>query len=470
MKHAPLLLACLALGACSLGPDFRRPDAQAPAAWNAKGDDVASRPAGGSVESRWWKLFNDPQLDRLQARVAAGNLDLQAAAARLEQSRAIRRALGADAVPQVDGNAGYARQRNSEVGLSDPSGEAGRHNFNQLDAGFTLSWELDLWGRVRRELEAADAQVQASEASRHDVLVAVLAESARDYVQLRGEQGREAILRGNLDIARHSLQLTQLRRAEGVATELDVAEAKAQVAVIESQLPGSQKRQARLLNALAFLLGEQPGALAGELAQAAPIPRPPQAVPVGLPAELARRRPDIRQAEAVLHAATASIGVAQADFYPRISLNGDFGFQALQLANFGDWNSRTFGIGPSLHLPIFEGGRLKGTLALREAQQKEAAIAYRRTVLNAWREVDDALNDYAADQRELAALDEAVEHGRTALANAREQYKAGAVDFLNVLSAQRELLASEERQVRSSEAVGVNLALLYKALGGGWES
>ncbi|WP_275629771.1 efflux transporter outer membrane subunit [Pseudomonas sp. 273] len=401
MKHAPLLLACLALGACTLGPDFRRPDAQAPAAWNAKGDDVASRPADGAVESRWWRLFDDPQLDRLQARVAAGNLDLQAAAARLEQSRAIRQALGADAVPQVDSNAGYARQRNSEVGLSDPSGEGGRHNFNQLDAGFTLSWELDLWGRVRRELEAA--------------------------------------------------------------------EAKAQVAVIESQLPGSQKRQARLLNALAYLLGEEPGALAGELAQARPIPRPPQAVPVGLPAELARRRPDIRQAEAVLHAATASIGVARADFYPRISLNGDFGFQALQLANFGDWNSRTFGIGPSLHLPIFEGGRLKGTLALREAQQQEAAIAYRRTVLNAWREVDDALNDYAADQRELAALDEAVEHGRTALANAREQYKAGAVDFLNVLSAQRELLASEERQVRSSEAVGVNLALLYKALGGGWQ-
>ncbi|MDF3937200.1 efflux transporter outer membrane subunit [Pseudomonas citronellolis] len=469
MKHAPLLLACLALGACSLGPDFRTPDAAAPAAWNAKGADVPSQPADGAVESRWWRLFNDPQLDRLQARVAAGNLDLQAAAARLQQSRAIRQALGADAVPTVDGNAAYSRQRNSEVGLSDPSGESGRHNFNQLDAGFTLSWELDLWGRVRRELEAANAQVEASQASRHDVLVAVLAESVRDYLQLRGEQRREAILRGNLEIARHSLQLTQMRRAEGVATELDVAEAKAQVAVIESQLPGSQKRQARLLNALAFLLGEQPGALTAELAQAAPLPRPPRAVPVGLPSQLAQRRPDIRQAEAQLHAATAGIGMARADFYPRISLNGDFGFQALQLANFGDWNSHTFGIGPSLHLPIFEGGRLKGTLALREAQQREAAIAYRRTVLNAWREVDDALSDYAADQRELAALDEAVEHGRTALANAREQYKAGAVDFLNVLSAQRELLASEERQARSGEAVAVNLALLYKALGGGWE-
>ncbi|WP_440466579.1 efflux transporter outer membrane subunit [Pseudomonas sp. YH-1] len=462
-------LALLALGACSVGPDFKRPDDTDAVNWSAQRGDAPSQALNAPMEAQWWTLLGDPQLDDLQRRVAAANLDLREADARLQQSRAIRQALGGDAVPNVGADLGYQRKRNSEVGLNDPSGKSGKDSFNQLDGGFDLSWELDFWGRVRRELEAADANVQASEESRRDVLVSVLAETARNYLQLRAEQDLEAIIRSNLEIAQRSLELTRLRRADGVATELDVAEALTQVASIEARLPDSQKRQARLINALGYLLGEAPGALQTELAQAKPVPQPPRGVPVGLPSELAQRRPDIRRAEATLHAATASIGVAKADFYPRISLNGSFGFQALQLSNFGDWNSRTFGIGPSLSLPIFEGGRLKGMLALREAQQQESAIAYRRTVLNAWREVDDALTDYAADQRRLASLDTAAEHGRTALANAREQYKAGAVDFLNVLSAQRELLATEEQQVRSREAVATTLVLLYKSLGGGWQ-
>ncbi|MBD9631383.1 efflux transporter outer membrane subunit [Pseudomonas sp. PDM19] len=473
MRTSPLLvlgsIALLALSACSVGPDFQRPDDADAVDWSARRGDAPSQTLDAPLEAQWWTLLGDPQLNDLQHRVADANLDLREADARLQQSRAIRQALGGDAVPNVGADLGYQRKRNSEAGLSDPSGKAGKDNFNQLDGGFDLSWELDFWGRVRRELEAADANVQASEESRRDVLVSVLAETARNYLQLRAEQDLEAIIRGNLEIAQRSLELTRLRRADGVATELDVAEALTQVSSIEARLPDSQKRQARLINALGYLLGEAPGALQAELAQAKPVPQPPRGVPVGLPSELAQRRPDIRRAEAALHAATASIGVAKADFYPRISLNGSFGFQALQLSNFGDWNSRIFGIGPSLSLPVFEGGRLKGMLALREAQQQESAIAYRRTVLNAWREVDDALTDYAADQRRLASLDTAAEHGRTALTNAREQYKAGAVDFLNVLSAQRELLATEEQQVRSREAVATTLVLLYKSLGGGWQ-
>lgn len=467
--RTPLFLTLLALGACSVGPDFQRPDDARSVNWTAQRGEAPSRTLNAPLEAQWWTLLDDSQLNDLQRRVAAANLDLREADARLQQSRAIRQALGGDAVPNIGADLGYQRKRNSEVGLSDPSGKAGKDNFNQFDSGFDLSWELDFWGRVRRQLEAADADVQATQENRRDVLVSVLAETARDYLQLRAEQELEGIIRGNLEIARRSLDLTRLRRADGVATELDVAEALTQVASIEARLPDSQKRQARLINALGYLLGEAPGVLQAELAQAQPMPQPPASVPVGLPSELAQRRPDIRRAEAALHAATASIGVAKADFYPRIALNGSFGFQALQLSNFGDWNSRTFGIGPSLSLPIFEGGRLKGMLALREAQQQEAAIAYRRTVLNAWREVDDALTDYAADQRRLASLDTAVEHGRTALANAREQYKAGAVDFLNVLSAQRELLATEEQQVRGREAVASTLVLLYKSLGGGWQ-
>ncbi|MBF3018543.1 TolC family protein, partial [Pseudomonas aeruginosa] len=198
------------------------------------------------------------------------------------------------------------------------------------------------------------------------------------------------------------------------------------------------------------------------------IPRPPGSVPVGLPSELAQRRPDIHRAEARLHAATASIGVAKADFYPRITLNGNFGFESLQLSSLGDWDHRQFAIGPAFSLPIFEGGRLRGRLELREAQQQEAAIDYQRTVLRAWQEVDDAMHDYAANQRRQERLGEAVAQNRRALQSAREQYRAGAVDFLSVLDSQRQLLDNQEQQVASDEAVSLTLVNLYKALGGGW--
>ena len=466
--RVPLLLALLALGACSVGPDFQRPEDAHALDWFAQRGDAPSQALNAPLEAQWWTLLGDPQLNDLQRRVANANLDLREADARLQQSRAIRQALGGDAVPNVGGDLGYQRKRNSEAGLSDPSGKAGKDSFNQLDGGFDLSWELDFWGRVRRELEAADANLQASEESRRDVLVSVLAETARNYLQLRAEQDLEAIIRGNLEIAQRSLELTRLRRADGVATELDVAEALTQVASIEARLPDSQKRQARLINALGYLLGEAPGALQAELAQARPVPQPPRGVPVGLPSELAQRRPDIRRAEATLHAATASIGVAKADFYPRITLNGNFGFESLQLSSLGDWDHRQFAIGPAFSLPIFEGGRLRGRLELREAQQQEAAIDYQRTVLRAWQEVDDAMHDYAANQRRQERLGEAVAQNRRALQSAREQYRAGAVDFLSVLDSQRQLLDNQEQQVASDEAVSLTLVNLYKALGGGW--
>lgn len=469
-RLSPLLLAALMAG-CTLGPDFQRPDSQAPQQWAPlQGEVAASQPQAEPLELRWWESFHDARLSALIQRVAERNLDLQMASARLLQSRALRSTVAADQVPSVDVNAGYSRARNSAEGLSDPSGKAGKEAFNLWQGDLVAGWELDLWGRVRRQVEAADATVEVAKNDRRGVLLALLSETAGNYIQLRAVQHTIDVTRDNLKVAQHSLKLSENRQAEGVATRLDVAQANAQVASIESRLPTLEARRDDLINALSLLAAEPPRSLQAELLQGGELPAPQQKFAIGLPSELAERRPDIRQAEARLHAATASIGVAKADFYPSIRLSGNVGFQAMQLSDFGAWDSRRFAFGPQLSLPIFEGGRLKGTLELREAQQQEAALNYRKVVLGAWHEIDDVLRLYNASQLRRDHLAEAVRQNRIALETAQRQYVEGAVDFLNVLTVQGALLASEEQWIDSSAAVSQALVGLYKALGGGWQA
>ncbi len=469
-RLSPLLLGLL-LGGCTLGPDFQRPDSQAPAQWAPlQGEAAPSQPVAEPLELRWWDSFHDARLSALIDKVAANNLDLRMASARLLQSRALRSSIAADETPAVGFSGGYSRARNSAEGLNDPSGNAGKAAYNLWQGDLVAGWELDLWGRVRRQVEAADASVQVAENDRRGVLLALLAETAGDYIQLRAVQHTLAVTRDNLKVAQHSLKLSNDRQAQGVATRLDVAQASAQVASIESRLPTLEARQADLINALGLLAAEPPRTLQRELLESAELPAPQQRFAIGVPSELAARRPDIRQAEARLHAATASIGVAKADFYPSIRLSGNFGFQAMQLSDFGAWDSRRFAIGPQLSLPIFEGGRLSGVLELREAQQQEAALNYRKVVLGAWHEIDDVLRLYNASQLRRDHLAEAVRQNRIALDTAQRQYVEGAVDFLNVLSVQGALLASEEQWIDSSAAVSQALVGLYKALGGGWQA
>ncbi|MCS4284873.1 NodT family efflux transporter outer membrane factor (OMF) lipoprotein [Pseudomonas sp. BIGb0278] len=470
VRFSPLLLA-VALAGCSLGPDFQRPASQAPQQWApVQGEAAASQPLAEPLQVRWWESFHDARLSALIQRVAANNLDLQIASARLLQSRALRSTIAADETPSIGLDAGYSRARNSAEGLNDPSGNAGKSAYNLWQGDLIAGWELDLWGRVRRQVEAADASVAVAEEDRRGVLLALLAETAGDYIQLRAVQQTLEVTENNLKVARHSLQLSRDRQAEGVATRLDVAQASAQVASIEARLPTLQARRDDLINALSLLAAEPPRSLQAELLAPGELPVPQQRFAVGLPSELAERRPDIRQAEARLHAATASIGVAKADFYPRIRLSGNVGMQALQLADFGGWDSRRFAFGPQLSLPIFEGGRLKGTLQLREAQQQEAALNYRKVVLGAWHEIDDVLRLYNASQLRRDHLAEAVRENRIALDTAQQQYVEGAVDFLNVLTVQTALLASEEQWIDSSAAVSQAMVGLYKALGGGWQA
>jgi len=467
---SPLLLAVLLAG-CTLGPDFQRPDSQAPRDWAAlQGQAAASQPVAEPLELRWWDSFHDAQLSALIQRVAERNLDLQMASARLLQSRALRSSVAAEQAPSVDANAGYSRARNSAEGLNDPSGKAGKSAFNLWQGDLVAGWELDLWGRVRRQVEAADATVAVAENDRRGVLLALLSETAGNYIQLRAVQHTLEVTQDNLKVAQHSLELSQDRQAQGVATRLDVAQAGAQVASIEARLPTLEARRDDLINALSLLAAEPPRSLQSELLKTGELPAPQEKFAIGVPSELAERRPDIRQAEARLHAATASIGVAKADFYPSIRLSGSMGFQAMQLSDFGAWDSRRFAFGPQLSLPIFEGGRLTGTLQLREAQQQEAALNYRKVVLAAWHEIDDVLRLYNASQLRRDHLAEAVRENRIALQTAQRQYVEGAVDFLNVLSVQSALLASEEQWIDSSAAVSQAMVGLYKALGGGWQA
>jgi len=483
------------MAACTVGPNFEPPKSPTPEVFNRiRTAQAPSKAVEGQFGSEWWTLFNDPVLNGLEKRLADANLDVAAASARLLQSRAERRVAGAAEYPTLDGAASYNRERGSENGIlsllgvtptqSQPQsasgsaplgvaampGSKGSPAYNLYQAGFDASWEVDIWGRVRRSVEAATALSAASYEDRNAVLLSARAELARDYIELRDTQELLQIAHQNLDIANDALKLTQVRAREGVTTDLDVSNASAQVENIESRIPTLESHSETTINAIGLLLGEEPGALRQTLAATQEVPALPGQVPIGFPSEFVQRRPDIRKAEAELHAATASIGVAKADFYPRIMLNGSAGFQSLQLSSLASWASGQFIVGPSITFPIFEGGRLKGMLQLREAQQQEAAFAYKATVLRAWREVDDALVTYDAEQRRRDRLVQAVTMNERALSVARERYKAGALDYLDVLNVQKQLLEAQSHLEQSKATAATNLITLCKALGGGWES
>ncbi|KAA1011434.1 efflux transporter outer membrane subunit [Paraburkholderia panacisoli] len=489
------ILACLVMTGCTVGPNFERPQTATPDVFNrTQSAQASSKAVESEFSPQWWTLFNDPMLDSLEQQLTDANLDVAAASARLRQSRAEQRIAGAEEYPTLDGAASYYRERGSPNGIlsllgvtptgSQPQsasgaaplgvaplpGSKGSPAYNLYQFGFDASWELDIWGRARRGVEAATALSDASYEDRNAVLLSARAELARDYVQLRDTQALLKIARQNLEIARDATKLTETRVREGVTTNLDVDNASAQAESIESLIPTFESRSETTINAIGVLLAMEPGALGQTLSEPRDVPALPDQVPIGVPSELVQRRPDIRKAEAQLHAATAAIGMAKADFYPRISLNGSAGFQSLQLTNLADWASGQFVVGPSITLPIFEGGRLKGTLHLREAQQQEAAIVYKRTVLEAWREVDDALIVYDAEQRRRDRLTTVVSLNQRALSIARQRYKAGAVDFLDVLNVQRQLLDAQSNLEQSKANAAANLITLCKVLGGGWES
>jgi NodT family efflux transporter outer membrane factor (OMF) lipoprotein len=457
---------------CTVGPDYQSPEvAAAPRRMSLESADVPSRTVEGKIDLAWWKSFRDSQLSSLVERLADQNLDLKTAAERVVQSVAQRRVAVSQGLPHIEGQSSstYNRQSpNGTLSLLTPAPGAPLE-YALFRDGLTSSWQLDLFGRVRRAVEAADADTLAAVENRHGVALAALAELAQSYMLLRGTQSRLEIARRNLRLAGENVDLVSERFGGGVATTLELAQARAQQDTIAATLPPLRIQEAELINAIGLLLGYAPRALETELHRPQMLPRVPRKVPVGLPGTLVRRRPDVREAEARLHEATAQTGVAVANFYPDVNLNGAVNVESLHLTNLFVPSSTAFSVGPAVSIPIFEGGRLRGALTLRESQQREAAIFFQKTILQAWKEVDDALIAYREVQHRRADVARSVTENQAALQAARQRYSEGAIDFLNVVATQAQLLQSENDLVDSDTLIATDLVNLYRVLGGGWE-
>ena len=401
---------------------------------------------------------------------------------RIEEARAQREVTAAGYWPTLSADASYSRQRLSEttptgalfnsVGNSRLPGGAGisiPNPYSQYQLSADASWEIDLFGRVRRSVEAADAGVQVSVEDQRAVLVSVLADVAQNYIELRGAQSRLLIARENLATIDELLELTRQRRAAGVTTYIDVSNAAAQASATRAELPAFELQITQNINQLSQLLGREPEALRTELASAAPVPAVPPQVPIGLPADLARRRPDIREAEASLHGAIAQSGVAVADLFPRLTLSASGGFQSETAGKLLEWASQFGSIGPSLQLPVFDRGRWK-TLHLYDVRSQEAALSYQHTVLNALHEVENAVAAVGADQQRRSWLETTVAQNREALTLSRQRYESGLANFIEVLDAERTWQQNQLSLVDSTTAVASDLVRLYRALGGGWQS
>jgi len=466
--------ATIAVGliGCTVGPNYQSPEVREETKPSAlDGESVPSRTVPGAIDITWWKSFRDVELSLLVERLVAQNLDLKTAAERVIQSVAQRRIAVSQALPHIEGQSldTYNRQSpNGPISLLVPAPGAPL-DYALFRDGLTSSWQLDLFGRVRRAVEAADANTLAAVENRHGVALAAVAELAQSYMQLRGTQNRLGIAKRNLHLTEENIELVNARFRNGVATTLDMAQARAQQATIAATLPPLRAREAELINALGLLLGEAPRALETELHRTRILPRVPPKVPVGLPGTLIRRRPDIREAEARLHQATAQTGVAVANFYPDVTLNGAVNLESLHLSNLFTPASTAFAVGPSISIPIFEGGRLRGALALSESQQREAAVFFQETVLRAWKEVDDALTRYREAQRRRIDVARSVTENQSALQAARQRYSEGATNFLDVTATQAQLLQSENDLSDSDTLIATDLVNLYRALGGGWE-
>jgi NodT family efflux transporter outer membrane factor (OMF) lipoprotein len=454
---------------CTVGPDYQSPEiTAAPRRTPLKTVDVPSRTVEGKIDSAWWKSFRDSKLSSLVERLVAQNLDLKTAAERVIQSVAQRQVAASQGQPHIEGQSltTYNRQSpNGPLSLLTPAPGAPL-DYALFRDGLTSSWQLDLFGRVRRAVEAADANALAAVENRHGI---ALAELAQSYMQLRGTRNRLEIAKRNLRLAEQNVDLVNERFGGGVATTLDLAQARAQQASIAATLPPLRTQEAELINAIGLLLGDAPRALEAELHRSQILPRVPRKVPVGRPGTLVRRRPDVREAEARLHEATAQTGVAVASFYPDVTLNGAVSVESLRLTNLFSPTSTAFAVGPSISIPIFEGGQLRGVLALRESRQREAAIFFQKKVLQAWKEVDDAVTAYREAQRRRADVARSVTENQTALQAARQRYSEGAINFLNVTTTQAQLLQSENDLADSDKQIATDLVNLYRALGGGWE-
>jgi NodT family efflux transporter outer membrane factor (OMF) lipoprotein len=472
-------LVLVVIAGCKVGPNYQNPKMPMPAQFGESTTRPTSRP---SVDmTRWWDAFDDPLLNSIIDDAVQHNLDLKSATARLRQERALRGVTAADWFPTVNVDGSYDRQRRTGITSGTISGTGGNGNggttingtnrYSSLwSTGFDATWELDIFGSVSRNVEAANADVEAAVFDRRDVLVTLLAEVASDYIDLRGAQRDLTITRNNENSQQQTLNLTRERFRAGIASDLDVAQAEAQVATTDSAIPTLEAEIRRDIHALGVLTGKDPEALSAQLSPPKDLLVKLPAVPLGMPSQLLQRRPDIMRSERQLASATALVGAAVADWFPKFSLTGSYSWQATKAAHlFSDANN-FWDIGPSVTWPIFDAGRIRANIQVQNALTDQALDTYEKTVLTALQDVEDSMINYDREQARRVALAQAVSSNRRAVDLSNQLYSRGLIDFLTVLDSERQLFTAEDLLVRSDTAVSQDLIALYKALGGGWEN
>ena len=457
---------------CMVGPDYHPPKTKVPENFGELNtpETVKSKTTVGQPDlSKWWTTIEDPVLHSLIERSVKANLDLRIAQARVREARAQRGVVAADLYPTINVGGSYTRQRISEGSFATGSTGAIQVEGDLYQAGFDASWEIDVFGGVRRNIEAANADISATIEDRRDVLIILLSEVARNYIELRSAQQQVRIAKANVEAQQETLELTKVRFEAGLVSDLDVQRSEAQVQTTASTIPTLEISARQSIHLLSVLLGLEPTALVDELTTITPVPLLPPEVPVGLPSELLRRRPDVRRAERQLAGATARIGVATADLFPKFSLTGLLGLSGTKIGDLSDSGNTFYSIIPGVSWPIFDFGRIRNNIAVQGAREEQAALIYEQTVLTSLRDVEDALVAYSQEQTRRETVTKAVNANRRAVELSNQLYQQGLTDFLSVLQAQRDLFITEDALVESNRNVFSNLVALYKALGGGWE-
>lgn len=455
-----LAAAVVLAGCASVGPDYHAPH---PAAPKLQGIE-AGQESAAKFQAAWWKQFNDPTLDALIRLAAANNLDLRVAVSRLRASRARVSGARSAYLPDVSTGASYTRSRGQQPGFG-----PARRTVSTYRAGFDASWELDLFGGVRRSVEAARADMGVREAQLRGVQVSLLAEVARNYFELRGAQARLGITRRDIDNQMQTLHLIEVRRKLGAGSEQDVASAKARLSAVRAQLPVLKAKVSAETFRLAVLLGKRPGALHIDLSPGSFKPIAVD-VPLGRAGDILARRPDVQAAERAYAAANARIGVAKADFFPHLRLGGFLGFLAGRSNDFGGPATRAWSLAPSITWNGLNVKRVRADLHASEADADAAEANYRQTVLLAIEDVDNAVTGFNQERARVDALLEQRRQSRRAAELARVRYEEGATSFLELLDAERTQLAAEEDLAQAETAVDTRAVALYKALGGGWQA
>ncbi|UPJ46404.1 efflux transporter outer membrane subunit [Bradyrhizobium sp. 200] len=457
-----LLLSIQLLTGCAVGPDYGSPSTELPTRWsNAK----ATKPPPVPNLSHWWRRLKDPVLNALIKEAVDGNLDVASAKGRIREARATRRQAVGALFPQVAGSGSATRNQASAVS----AGDGGTGTYNQFQAGFDASWELDLFGGNRRAVEAATYGVDAAEDDLRATLLTLVGDVAAYYAEARGYQARIALARRTASSQRETAALTQKKFDAGSSSAVDVAKASAQAATTEANIPAYETSYAQAVHRLGVLLGRDPTALTQPLRRSAPIPAPRLPLPTGIPADVLVMRPDVRRAERQLAQYTAKIGQAEAALYPSVTLTGSVSTTGLKIGDLGKSSSIGWSFGPTVSIPIFNGGKLRAAVEIAQAQRDQYHIAWRSAVLSALEDVENSIVSLAQERIRIQSLSKAAQRYREAARLSRSLYETGSSSFLDVLDAERSLYTAEDSLLQSRVAIATDYIALSKALGGGWD-